>query len=214
MDYTVVRLRTVSLLPETVIEHLRRRFGKNFDELDEHGRLALVTAHIEGFVSNARLQQIIRLHPRDITLLLAGMVQKSMLESDGTGRGTTYRVTGNLSDSPTHLPSSSTHLADSSTHLENGEYDPCQDSKLLQIAQEVRAKGKTDKSILTNTILALCTDRFLSIQQIGTLLQRSPAGLRERFIKPMLEEGLLERRFPHQPSHEQQAYRTRKDRDE
>jgi len=57
--------------------------------------------------------------------------------------------------------------------------------------------------------LALCKGRFLTLQQMGELLNRSPQGLRQRYVKLMLDEGLLERRFPQQPNHEQQAYRTR-----
>jgi hypothetical protein len=45
--------------------------------------------------------------------------------------------------------------------------------------------------------------------QIASLLNRSPDDIRFRFIKPMIQEGLLERRYPQQPNHERQAYRTR-----
>ena len=61
---------------------------------------------------------------------------------------------------------------------------------------------------MRQTILALCRERYLSVQQLAALLKRAPDRLRERFIKPMVEERLLERRYPQQPNHERQAYRT------
>jgi predicted HTH transcriptional regulator len=91
-EYTTTRLRTLSLLPEFVRIELRERFGDSLDRLGENERLALATAMIEGYVSNGRLRQITKLHPRDITLLLSGLVADNMLDTDGKGRGTTYRV--------------------------------------------------------------------------------------------------------------------------
>jgi len=95
-----------------------------------------------------------------------------------------------------------------STHLPV-ESHPSDDALLIMIADEVRGKGKASKDAIRRTLLALCRGRFLTPQQLGKLLLRTPRGLRERFIKPMLEERLLERRFPQLPNHEQQAYRAR-----
>ncbi len=240
-DYTLMRLRTVSLLPEAVMALLRRRFGQKFDYLDENGRLTLATAHIEGFVSNVRLQQISRLHPRDITLLLQNMVQQQLLVADGAGRGTTYRVTGgepvdlgssahiapsseDKGGSFAHIAPSSKDKGDISAHITPSSEDmalssednrmllpmkPERDRRLLAVAHPVRSKKRTREAVVRSTILALCKGHFLMLIQIANILQRSPIDLRQRFIKPMLEEGLLERRFPQQPNHEQQAYRTR-----
>lgn len=42
---------------------------------------------------------------------------------------------------------------------------------------------------------------------LAGLLGRNPESLRNRFLAPMVQERLLERRFPTNPNHEQQAYR-------
>jgi predicted HTH transcriptional regulator len=221
-EYTLLRLRTVSLLPETTLELLGLRFGTLFKTLDDTGRMALATAEIEGFVTNDRLQQIIRLHPRDITHLFKKLVDTGMLEQDGIGRGATYRVSGipvvdlassaRLDDSTQNAGSSSAHLDSSSAHLDSSSAhygDPCDDSSLIEISYSVSSKGKVKAQTIRDTILSLCNDRFLSVHQLGVLLKRSPDRLRERFVKPMLMENLLERRFPQVPNHEKQAYRTR-----
>ena len=228
-EFTTMRLRTVSLLPESVLTELRERFRGAFERLGVNERLALATAMIEGYVSNGRLRQITEMHPRDITLLLRGLVAGKMLDADGKGRGTTYRVTGvppvdrgasessahsntnptHLNVNPTHLNANPTHLNVNPTHLNDEIFNPCEDLNLLDIAAKVRNTGKADKQLIKETILELCRDRFLTPQQLGKLLNRSYMSLRERYIKQMVEEMLLERRFPNQPSHVNQAYRTR-----
>ena len=114
-----------------------------------------------------------------------------------------------LNVNPTHLNANPTHLNANPTHLNDEIFNPCEDLNLLDIAAKVRNTGKADKQLIKETILELCRDRFLTPQQLGKLLNRSYMSLRERYIKQMVEEMLLERRFPNQPSHVNQAYRTR-----
>ena len=229
-EATLIRMRTVSLLPDSTLEELRSRFGQAFDGLGEDERLAVATAQIEGFVSNGRMQQLCRLHPRDITSLLKKMEDQGFLVHDGQGRGTTYRIAGteavdlagavDLADpagSSAHLPPSSAHLPPSSAHL-GSEPEPSEPTpedlvdhpELLQIAESFRANRKAAPATTRATILNLCSGRFLTLNELGKLMDRSANGLRQRFIKPMVDtEKVLERRFPQQPNHEQQAYRTR-----
>ena len=233
-EATLMRLRTVSLLPENTIEELRNQFGSAFDTLNENERLALATAQIENSVSNSRMQQICRLHPHDITALLKKLVESNFLAMTGKGRATTYQITGtNPSDpndivqmsnrlslnpdtlfpppintgiSPLHTGISPLHTAD----IEGKEESP--DDELIHLAEPVRSNQRVAPDTTKRVILELCTDRFLSIQKMAQLLDRSAEGLRSRFIKPLFDAGQLERRFPEQPSHEQQAYRTVKKR--
>lgn len=230
-EATLMRLRMVSLLPDEVLEGLRERFGATFDGLEENERLAVATAQIEGFVTNQRMQQLSRLHPRDLTVLLRKLEEGGFLVHDGQGRGTTYRVAGigavDLADSAeltdsggrsAQMPSgspqtenSSPHLAKSSPHLEGSSphLDPRLNPELVRIAEPVRSTRKADPETTRKVILELCEGQFLPVADLAALLNRSAQGLRDRFVKPLLDEGLLERRFPHHPNHEQQAYRTR-----
>ena len=231
-EATLLTLRTVSLLPEGTLRELRARFGPGFDHLDENSRVALATAQIEGFVTNTRLQQICPVHRRDITELLRRLVVDGFLVPDGQGRATTYRIAGaesvdlaageaaaNLLPGSAHLPPSSTHLQGRSAHLgpssahlppssTHSPSGPEADADLEIAAAPVRANRKVDPQTMRNAIVELCRGRFLTLERIASLLDRSAHGLRQRFIKPMVDEGLLERRFPQQPNHEDQAYRT------
>ncbi len=232
-EATLMRLRTVSLLPEETLRELEVLFGEEFERLDEDGRMALATAHIEGFVTNRRLQHITRLHPRDITALLKNLVEGGFLVPDGQGRATTYHLAGlapvdladgtdlgtgegsvehsmarseGLKGTSEGLQSRSEGLAGTSEGLESE--DPATNAQLLAIADPIRRTGKAPKPLVRETIQRLCRNRFLHLNQLANLLNRSPVDLRQRYVKPMVEEGLLDRRYPQQPNHEQQAYRT------
>ena len=221
---TLMRLRTVSLLPAESVEFLQAEFRERFEALSEIEKMALVTAQVEGFVSNLRLQQVCRDHPRDITKMLQGLMAKELLESDGVGRARTYRLAGatspdlagvltdamdtaNVTSSgPTssHLEASSSHLEAMSAHLSQ-ETDEWR--RLEDISESIRKSGKASKNALRERILQICSDHFLTSEQFGLLLGRDPNGLRARYLTPMQKEGLLEHRFPSSPNHKQQAYR-------
>ncbi len=247
-EFTTMRLRTVSLLPEPILAELREHFGESFEKLSVNERMALVTARIEGYVSNIRLRQIFSLHPHDITLLLRELVGKHLFESDGKGRGMTYRIAGIRpvdrgssiqanEESPTHKDPGSTHKDPGSTHKDPGSThkdpgsthkdpgsthkdpgsthgevasDPCGNPALTGIVQKVQSKSRANRNDVRSAILELCKEGFQTPQQLSKLLNRSQEGLRERYIKPLINEMLLERRYPSQPNHEQQAYRTRR----
>ena len=242
-ESTLMRLRTVSLLPEITMRELEEQFGPAFKELSDNERLALATARIEGFVSNVRLQQICRLHPSDITLLLKKLVSGEYLTADGQGRATTYRVAGSdpldLSKAFTLLEglgsssagkgsssigkgassigkgSSSIGKGSSSIDKEqksigkgSAHSSECLEEELLRVAEVIRAKRRAKPSEVMNTILDLCRGRFLTLNDLGRYLGRSPVDLRNRYVKKLVESKQVVRQYPQQPNHEKQAYRT------
>ena len=88
-DRVKLVLPMASLLPEESIEKLQASFGSAFKALSEQERLAVVTADVEGSVSNSRLQEICDLHPSDITQILQGLC-KGFLDQKGRKRGAYY----------------------------------------------------------------------------------------------------------------------------
>ena len=89
-EQTIMELRMSSLVPDEAIAELDEHFGDRFYSLSETERLALITACSEGVVSHARLREICTDHPADLSKLLANLVHKSFLASDGNGRGMVY----------------------------------------------------------------------------------------------------------------------------
>ncbi|MFM6133241.1 MAG: hypothetical protein ACKPCP_03555, partial [Sphaerospermopsis kisseleviana] len=55
--------------------------------------------------------------------------------------------------------------------------------------------------------LELCSEHYLPLRTLAELLQRTSNSIRIHYVKPMLDRGLLNLRYPEQPHHSQQAYK-------
>lgn len=102
----ILELPMVNLIPDPALAALKARFGEALETLSLSERHVLATAHMEGAVSNLRLQEILEDHKADITRLLQGLCERSFLTRSGRGRWTTYVISepenpqGDLLDTP------------------------------------------------------------------------------------------------------------------
>jgi len=216
-DRVRLTLPLVSMLPEPVLASLAQTFGARFRALDKDSVHVLATAHMEGSVSNHRLQEILTLHRVDITRMLKELVQEGFLVPEGQGRWTQYHLTRtsspDLGQSSPDLGQSSPDLGQSSPDLGQSspdapQEDPAQDPELLELAAPVRLKGKAPEEVVRRTILALCSERFLRLRDLSALLDRGAGTLRDRYVSKLVAEGLLETRYPDARNHPDQAYRS------
>jgi len=209
-DRVVLALPLVSMLPEAVLAGLVERFGARFRALDKDSVQVLVTAQMEGSVSNHRLQETLTLHRRDITSLLQYLVKDGFLVPDGVGRGTRYGlgVAEGSRDSAAIPPDNGSDPPDKPAVPPDIGLPPPGQS-LMEIAEPVRSTRRAHPAITRATILDLCRAQYLSLRELSGLLGRGPETLRDGFISPMVKEGVLELRYPDKPSRRDQAYRTR-----
>jgi ATP-dependent DNA helicase RecG len=199
LDEVRLRLGMVSLLGEDVVEALDRRFrGGAFRELDEAARLALGTAMSEGQVTNRRMQEISDRHPRDLTFMLRNLVDSGFLEPHGERGGTWYTVT---EASSVHKEGSSVHKDESSVHKDGSSVHS---ETVKRVAESLRRPTQE----VREAILELCTLKERTITELSRLLSRRSHTLRKGYLRPMVEEGLLELKYPERPSHPRQAYRS------
>ena len=227
-EQTILRLRMLSLLPEEAITALDKRYGMRFRELPETALLALATVQIEGVVSHARMKEMTADHPKDLSKVLASLVEDGFLISHGATRATVYHFPDRLpasfareeismfdvienKDSPQtaassqHLGDSSQHLGRSSQHLAADSQHSNENTVLLQIAAPVRSNRKTARTTVISTIVALCTGRYLSAERLASLLNRDLLSLQNHYLRALVEEGVLALRF-RERTHPQQAY--------
>ncbi|MFH1465902.1 MAG: ATP-binding protein [Pseudomonadota bacterium] len=211
-DRVVFTLPMVSLLPPEALERLGARFGRGFTALERDEVLAVVTAEVEGQVSNSRLQQLTDSHPRELTQVLRGLVERGLLVPDGRTVARVYRTRKAPSSEEGPLPcrtmegdtpsvqgeASSPRSEASSPRSEASSVGDCAEAPAWRSTSETRER-----------ILDLCRGRFLSSAEIGAALDRNPKNLRWRHISPLVEQGSLELRYPDRPSHRDQGYRTR-----
>ena len=166
-----------------------------------------------------RLNEVTTEHPHDITVALHGPVGKGLLMSEGSGRSTfSYRpgrhpMAGGCSEllgsvrsrapnicrgSFEHLTESFEHLIASSEHLDT----------LREVARPVGSVRKASRKVVEATILRLCEGRYLTLDDLADLLNRSKDSLRNHYINPMLEDGRIEAKYKNVPTHPLQGYRT------
>jgi len=79
---------------------------------------------------------------------------------------------------------------------------------LHEIAEPVRSQRETPKNIVEATILLLCEEEFLTLEDLAELLNRNKDTLRNHYINPMLDDGRLEAKYKNIRTHPRQGYRT------
>ncbi len=217
-DRVKLVLPMVSLIPDEVDRALRHRFGDRFAQLDKTAVQAVVTAQVEGSVTNGRMQEITGEHSKDITAVLQSLVRDGLLTQQNQRRWASYRVAGDSShngvDSP-HKDGDSPHNGVDSPHngvdsLHKDGDSPRSDPLLWSIGEPARAKERLAPEIMKALILEMCTERWLSAKQIAEVLNRDPQKIQARFLTMMVRESLLELRHPGVPNRPDQAYRTLK----
>ncbi|WP_370589507.1 ATP-binding protein [Tychonema sp. LEGE 07203] len=212
LEMTLVGLPMVSMIPENVEQELREIVGDDYCELTELERIILILAHQSGAISNADIQCYSREHPRDIGECLKRFVNNGWLERSGRGRGTQYALPHKGESDLLSLLPSSEHYEPSSEHYEpsSEHYEPSSEhyEHLRKIAAPIRDKGRTSKELVERVIVELCSEHYLQLRTLADLLGRAPNSVRNHYVNPMLKQGLLEARYPDEPTHPQQAYRT------
>jgi ATP-dependent DNA helicase RecG len=212
LEMTLVALPMVSMIPENVETELREIVGDDYCELTELERIILILAHQSGEISNADIQCYSREHPKDIGECLKRFVNNGWLERSGRGRGTQYALPNKAQSDLLSLLPSSEHYEPSSEHYgpSSEHYEPSSEhyKRLQEIAAPIRAKGRISKELVEQVILELCSEHYLQLRTLGDLLARAPNSVRNHYVNPMLKKGLLAARYPNEPTHPQQAYRT------
>lgn len=99
-EQTLLELHMLDLLPPSVLEVLRERFGATFEQVGSLDRMILSTAVIEGVVNHARMTEICAEHPHDLSVALARLEREGMLLSQGQSRGKVYHLPGAAPVSP------------------------------------------------------------------------------------------------------------------
>lgn len=183
---------------------------------------AVVTAQVEGSVTNGRMQEITGEHSKDITVVLQSLVREGLLTQQNQRRWASYRVAGDSpqsADDSLHLegdsPQSSPQLAGDSPQLppSSPQLDrlaglSVEVQGLLPLAAPARNNKKLPVDQLKGVIQQLCQGRWLATSELAALVERDAEKLQSRFLTAMVREGMLELRYPEVKNRPDQAYRT------
>jgi hypothetical protein len=216
-EQTSFTLRMASLLPADTVAALQRRYGDAFGRASEVQKLAFVTAAMEGSVTHSRLSSMTDAHSLDVTLALASLVQRGLLDSGGSHKRTYYFLPGEPPP-PTAAfgfergrvaevegPNSVQTVA-SSVQTAASSVQTADELDALSLA--IRSKKRVSHGELRLALLALCSGRYLSLPELARLTGRSAETLRTHHIAELIAEGRLAMQFPDNPTHPSQAYTT------
>jgi ATP-dependent DNA helicase RecG len=207
-------LPMVSLIPPEIEAELRERFGERFTKLDATGVQAVVTARVEGAVTNGRMQEITGEHPKDITGVLQGLVRDGFLEQQNQRRWASYRLVGDSPQSSLQSTANSPQTEADSPHSNDDSPQTATEipphlQALLPLAEPARSRTRLPADAMRAVIERLCREQWLSASEIAALVARDAEKLQSRFLTAMVREGRLELRYPAVPNRPDQAYRTR-----
>lgn len=219
-DRVTLRLPMLSFFPDETIGRLRGFFGDRLNEMPHLALQALVTAEIEGEVSNQRLQLMSDSHPVELTKTLQSLVTGGFLVPYGHGRGKTYRLSEivvSVGSDPLNVGSEGADVGSRFLHDGSNVGSKSQQMappigveellRLRRIAYPTGIERGLGKTEMRRSILRVSAGRFLTTAQLGQILKRAPDGLRDRYLTPMVREAVLQPLYPHSPHHSQQAYR-------
>jgi ATP-dependent DNA helicase RecG len=214
-DRVKLVLPMVSLIPEEVDQALRVRFGDRFTTLDKTAVQAVVTAQVEGCVTNGRMQEITGEHAKDITGVLQTLVRDGLLTQQNQRRWASYRVaedspqSGDDSDqSSPQLVGDSPQLPPNSPQLDRLAGLSVAIQGLLPLAEPARKNKKLPVDQLKAVLQQLCQSRWLSTAELAALVDRDAEKLQSRFLTAMVRESVLELRYPDVRNRPDQAYRS------
>lgn len=215
------------------------------------GRVALITASVEGALNHSRLREISSDHPADITKMLANLVREGLFKARGAGRGMAYflpwqvpaiaplfrseegldvtqggltpeleRLTPELSALTPELSSLTSEQATNSDDFfparvvfADLEQIPADELvRLRAIAAPIAQRARVSPEKVKQTVLELCSGRYLGMRAIAQLLGRQTDGrdLRKRILSPLVVNQYLIRAYPNQ-NDPRQAYTTNND---
>lgn len=177
-----------------------------FDKLGKQEQLILITAHIEKTVDHARMMSILDIHPRDLSALLASLVDKKLLYQDGSGRGTIY-FTAQAMAEDTMLERIFEGMEMERSWSEGERSGPLE-NQLSTLAEPVATKKRAPSEEVRQAILNLCALRTLQLEELEKLLNRSGESLRKKYLQPLIKEHKLRLMYPTRLNHPQQAYIT------
>ncbi len=81
-------------------------------------------------------------------------------------------------------------------------------AELEALAEAPRTKARLEPEAMEAVILAVCRDRYLTLNVLAALVHRNADTLRKSYLDGLVKFRRIRRAFPSTPTHEKQSYRT------
>ncbi len=78
--------------------------------------------------------------------------------------------------------------------------------KLFDIASAARKKKRLSIKTMTEIILLICKDHYVSVSALGSILARNPNSIRQQYLSSLVESGILKLAVPQYKNDPRQGY--------
>lgn len=195
-ECTILTLKTTSLIPTEVSTFLQEKLQDRYHQMTPSEIKILAKVFTEESVTNAKIQGLLNKNSLIVNKKLMDLVQEGALIQSGQGRWTEYSLGSIFKE--VELEKTVERTIDSfSLHSE----------LKLQIGDFNKRKRRPPKETM-EVVLEICTDQFLTTQEISSILERDEKHFRKTIISPLVKDGKLQLRYPEMATHKKQAYKT------
>ena len=216
-----ITLRNTPTLSDSDHEFISRL---DLVELSRDEFRALLRAHRQGQIDNAGLRSLSGLDTLSSSLVLRGLRDKGLLHLHNLGSRSYYTLpsvlavgelepaTGELNPPVGELEPATGELNPPVGEQEpaTGELNPPVEELPIHIQERIARLGqRPPRERVRSVIQAICSQgNWVTSSEMAQHLDRKQGNLTWNYLSPMVEDGLLERRFPENVTHPQQAYRS------
>jgi ATP-dependent DNA helicase RecG len=194
-------------------------------ELSDLEFRALLEAHRAGRLDNARLRDISGLDTLGASALLRKLRDRDLLSLHPAGSASYYELgpraqlpadgggseagTRGLQEADTQGFASNTQGFEQDARGLEPEGAAIVATLPADLQASIKGLGaKPPSDRLRQVLEAVCTGRWWTPRELAFVLgMKDPANLSRKHLGPLAREGVLERRYPDNPAHPQQAYR-------
>jgi ATP-dependent DNA helicase RecG len=186
--------------------------------VDDKKALALVHVRETGRIDNARLRDLAGLDTLEASRCLRQLCDAGLLRMEGGGPSTFYSPGPDfpITESTRESHKESHKKTHKKSHKKSGEHreshKESQKDRLLEdlpesIASEIRSlTDRGNQEDIRQAILLACANRKLSTRELSSLVGRERRYLLRTYVKPLIQDGDLQREFPESPRHRNQTY--------
>lgn len=183
--------------------------------LSEEQMRALIFVREVGAIDNSSYRNISLLDTLAASRSLRGLVQSGLLRVKGSGAKTHYVAGPELHkregarQSDVSMDAKAANMDGGAANMEGVENPlAALPAQLRFVVRASHLKKRLQPAEARRLIERICDWKPQSIADLATYLQKKPTYISQKFVAPMVAEGVLRYEFPEMPQHPQQRYLT------
>ena len=213
---TLLELRTINLLDEETINKLKSIFKDKFNKLNEQEITILATTYIEEEINHKRILEILDIHPSDASNILKKLTEEELLQKNGVGKGSTYKLnTGGITASTGGITASTGGITASTGGVRFYKQEEISKEILEEIKKiiaPISNKQRVKKEIMLSLIIEICKYGYFSPELLSEILKRGKDTIKN-YISELVTKGELHPYFS-SPNSPKQAYTSKRKENE